>query len=75
MMFALSQVVDDEKWSVWCRLETQLEAYHRLLLGRSEALADVGSLSQQNEELRALLNQYLGSKINGDLKVPPTALL
>jgi dynein regulatory complex protein 1 len=52
-----------------------LTKYHALLLGRSEALEEVAGLAAQNEELRALLNQYLGSKINADLKIPPTAVL
>lgn len=69
------QAVDSSKWRVWCALEAHLTKYHALLLGRSEALEEVAGLAAQNEELRALLNQYLGSKINADLKIPPTAVL
>ncbi len=38
-----------------------------------EGLAQV--LRGQNEELKLLLNQYLGSKINQELYVPPTATI
>ena len=35
----------------------------------------VAELQQQNGELKALLNQYLSSKINEDLHVPPTQVI
>jgi dynein regulatory complex protein 1 len=32
-------------------------------------------MGHQNVELRALLNQYLSSKINDELQVPPTQVI
>lgn len=71
----LTTAVSDQVMRVWSRLESQLENYHSLLLQRSEGLAAISSLQQQNDELRMLLNQYLSSKINTELKIPPTATL
>ncbi|WIA22959.1 hypothetical protein OEZ86_009886 [Tetradesmus obliquus] len=71
----LTKAVSDKEMRVWNRLEGQLGSYHGLLLRRSEGLAAIASLQQQNDELRMLLNQYLSSKINAELKVPPTAVL
>eukprot|EP00775_Hariotina_reticulata_P011515 gene11515-11658_t len=71
----LAAAVDDKTLRVWCRLEKQLGKYHGLLTQRSEGLAEIAALQQQNDELRVLLNQYLSSKINSELKIPPTAVL
>lgn len=71
----LTTAVSDKVIRVWGRLESQLENYHSLLVQRSEGLAAISSLQQQNDELRMLLNQYLNSKINTELKIPPTAVL
>ena len=42
---------------------------------RSGLINEVGELQQQNDELKGLLNQYLSSKINEDLHVPPTQVI
>jgi Sperm tail C-terminal domain len=47
----------------------------RAVQGREASLREVEELSQQNVELRALLNQYLSSQINQELQVPPTQLI
>ncbi len=65
----------DKGTRVWRALEKQLERYHGLLQTRANNLADVNSLQHQNNELRALLNQYLGSRINEELEIPPTQII
>lgn len=42
---------------------------------RAGSLHDVESLQHQNNELRALLNQYLSSRINDELQIPPTQII
>ena len=42
---------------------------------RAGSLRDVESLQHQNNELRALLNQYLSSRINDELQIPPTQII
>jgi dynein regulatory complex protein 1 len=71
----LAGAVDDKTLRVWCRLEKQLGKYHGLLRQRADGLAEIAALQQQNDELRMLLNQYLSSKINSELKIPPAAVL
>jgi len=35
----------------------------------------VEQMQQANQELRALLNQYLASPVNKELQIPPTQVL
>jgi hypothetical protein len=42
---------------------------------RAKGLREVESLQHQNNELRALLNQYLSSRINDELQIPPTQVI
>ena len=71
----MSSVISDKGTRVWGVLEKQLEKYRDLLQDRAASLSDVESLQHQNTELRALLNQYLSSRINSELVVPPTVLI
>lgn len=71
----LTRAVGDRVVRVWGKLEQQLGAYHKLLVRRGEGLGAIARLQAENEELRALLNQYLGSKINAELQIPPMAVL
>ena len=71
----LSRVINDKGTRVWGVLEKQLEKYRDLLQDRASSLSDVESLQHQNTELRTLLNQYLGSRINSELVIPPTVLI
>jgi hypothetical protein len=71
----LTRAVGDRVVRVWGKLEQQLGSYHKLLVRRGEGLGAIARLQAENEELRALLNQYLGSKINTELQIPPMAVL
>ncbi|MEW5307357.1 MAG: hypothetical protein WDW36_009761 [Sanguina aurantia] len=71
----MSGVISDKGTRVWGALERQLEAHLALLQGRSSSLREVESLQAQNHELRTLLNQYLSSRINDELQIPPTQVI
>jgi dynein regulatory complex protein 1 len=71
----LTKAVGDKVMRVWQKLEQQLGSYHKLLVQRGEGLGAISKLQQENEELRSVLNQYLGSKINTELQIPPMAVL
>jgi dynein regulatory complex protein 1 len=71
----LKRVVGDKVVRVWGKLEKQLGSYYKLLVQWGEGLSAISKLQQENEELRNLLNQYLASKINGELQIPPMAVL
>ncbi|XP_016798475.1 dynein regulatory complex protein 1 isoform X3 [Pan troglodytes] len=72
---ALTTVIPSSKQNLWDALYTALEKYHLVLTQRAKLLLENSSLEQQNTELQALLQQYLNSKINSELQVPPTQVL
>jgi dynein regulatory complex protein 1 len=55
-------------------LERDLGKYNAMLNERTKLLEETDSIRQQNAELKGLLNQYLTSKINEDLLVPPVTI-
>jgi len=71
----MSSIISDKTFRVWSALEKALHKYHALLGNRGGLINEVGDLQQQNDELKGLLNQYLSSKINEDLHVPPTQVI
>ena len=68
----MSSVVSSTTHETWKHLETALTTFNKTLVQRSSCISRVTDLGNQNEELKALLNQYLGSRINEELIVPPT---
>ncbi|GMI56192.1 hypothetical protein TeGR_g5314, partial [Tetraparma gracilis] len=68
----MATVISPHTHETWKHLEKALVDYNKTLVQRSSGIDNVTSLSSQNEELKALLNQYLGSRINEELIVPPT---
>jgi len=56
----------------WVQLEKSLLDYNEVLVQRARGIESVSSLGSQNQNLKELLNQYLGSQINDELIVPPT---
>mmetsp|Transcript_26085 Transcript_26085/g.52305 ORF Transcript_26085/g.52305 Transcript_26085/m.52305 type:complete len:654 (-) Transcript_26085:253-2214(-) len=71
----MSSIISDKTYRVWSALEKSLHKYDGLLKNRSGLIDEVGDLQRQNGELKALLNQYLSSRINEDLHVPPTQVI
>ena len=57
---------------VWRVLEQALLKYVSVLQRRTKAMSEVSQLKAQNAELKGLLQQYLGAKVNQELQVPPT---
>ena len=56
-------------------LHPQQSKYLVILQGRAKCIEDTEGLRSQNTELKMLLNEYLGSKINQELHVPPTSVI
>ena len=71
----MSSIISDKTFRVWGALEKALHKYDALLKSRGGLITEVGDLQRQNGELKALLNQYLSSRINEDLHVPPTQVI
>ncbi|CAD5115929.1 DgyrCDS4859 [Dimorphilus gyrociliatus] len=68
-------VLTEEKKQIWSALSQGLEKYHDVLASRANLLTETDSLRQQNAELRMLLHQYVNSKVNKELEIPPTKVL
>mmetsp|Transcript_2103 Transcript_2103/g.8195 ORF Transcript_2103/g.8195 Transcript_2103/m.8195 type:complete len:763 (+) Transcript_2103:188-2476(+) len=71
----MSNAVGEKNFRVWGQLERSMERYREMLMKRRDSLRDAESLREQNDELRGLLKQYLGSSVNDELVVPPAAYL
>ncbi|KAG8460460.1 hypothetical protein KFE25_013110 [Diacronema lutheri] len=68
----MASIISDKTLRVWNALEKALLKHNELLISRHAKMNDVASLHVQNNELKALLNQYLASRVNEDLICPPT---
>nr|CAB3256625.1 dynein regulatory complex protein 1-like [Phallusia mammillata] len=72
---SMANVIDDHKLKMWDGLSESLSKYHSVLLERANRIRETDSLRQQNAELRMLLHQYISSKVNQELEIPPTRIL
>ncbi|BFZ20885.1 hypothetical protein BsWGS_23923 [Bradybaena similaris] len=70
-----TSVLDTRRQMLWDSLLQALDKYHDVLNSRASLLTEVEGLKQQNTELRILLHQYVSSKVNNELEVPPTRVL
>ena len=68
----LTNVLPTERERKWDALHVGLEKYHTVLTQRSKLIEETEKLQNQNSELRMLLQQYVGSRVNQDLQIPPT---
>merc|ERR1712014_123204 len=71
----MGHVIPDMNFRVWNALDAFLKKYYELLQRRSKAIDSAVGMQKQNEELKQLLDQYLGSKVNEELQVPPTHVI
>ncbi|XP_069881275.1 dynein regulatory complex protein 1 [Dipodomys merriami] len=69
---ALTTVIPPVKQNLWDALYEALEKYHLVLTERTRLLRENNNLEKQNADLQAMLQQYLNSKINSELHIPPT---
>ncbi|KAM4772434.1 dynein regulatory complex protein 1 [Rhinophrynus dorsalis] len=72
---AAAHVIPESRLKVWNALESAMEKYYDILTSRSQLISETSSLRQQNNELRILLHQYLNSKVNAELEIPPTQIM
>merc|ERR1712226_1002911 len=71
----LADIVPVDREKLLTSLLSAEEKYCSILKERSKLINDTDSLRQQNAELRLLPNQYINSKVNQELEVPPTRVL
>lgn len=71
----MSSVIDVKKERVWTALLDGFEKYLAVLTERASLIQETDALKQQNAELRMLLHQYVNSRVNQELEIPPTRIL
>lgn len=71
----MATVIPDRNYRIWNAFEKGLEKYIVLLQDRSKLIDETDSIRHQNDELRALLNQYMSAKINEELFSPPQLMV
>lgn len=71
----LGHVISERTLGVWGALERWQHQYNILLEERATLIDETTELAKQNEELKILLQQYLSSKVNQELEIPPTRLI
>ncbi|PAA49317.1 hypothetical protein BOX15_Mlig033113g3, partial [Macrostomum lignano] len=68
-------LIDEDKEALWDALLAGMEKYSSVLQSRSSLLNETDALRLQNAELRHLLQQYVTSKVNQELEIPPTQVM
>ncbi len=71
----LAGALSPADYRMWGSLERALHGYNGLLKERRGLVEDVQGLQGQNHELKALLHQYLGARVNEQLQIPPTQII
>ncbi|XP_071491809.1 dynein regulatory complex protein 1-like [Diadema antillarum] len=68
-------VISEKQEKVWTALIEGFEKYSDVLHERAKLITETDGLRQQNAELRMLLHQYINSRVNQELEIPPTRIL
>ena len=71
----MQEVISTRKLRIWDALDQALPQYNDVLKERRQLIVETDNLKKQNAELRMLLQQYLSSKVNKELQIPPTRVL
>lgn len=71
----MKKVISERKLRIWDAIDQALPQYNDALKERSKLIVETDNLKKQNAELRMLLQQYLSSKVNKELQIPPTRVL
>merc|ERR1711977_509272 len=71
----MGHVIPDMNFRVWKALDLFLQKYYESLGSRAKSIDAAVNMQKQNEELKQLLDQYLGPKVNEELQVPPTHVI
>jgi dynein regulatory complex protein 1 len=71
----IANIVPPKTKRVWGAAAKMQVKYVSLLKEREKAVVETQALANQNNELKALLNQYLGADVNDELHIPPTQVI
>ncbi|KAJ3323365.1 hypothetical protein HDV06_001885 [Boothiomyces sp. JEL0866] len=71
----MANVIDEKAYRTWMAVYAGMEKYNTLLTQRWQVSQKIEVTTRQNEELKALLRQYMASRINDELQIPPTQIM
>ncbi|KAL2911141.1 hypothetical protein HK105_209389 [Polyrhizophydium stewartii] len=71
----MANVIDDKGYRTWRAVYAAMEKYNRILTQRWQLSQEIHSVRHQNEELKALLRQYMAARVNDELQIPPTQIM
>ncbi|CAM9650106.1 unnamed protein product [Lampetra planeri] len=66
----LAGIIPDERLTVWDALLQGLDKYHTVLSAREGLVGETEALRRQNAELHLLLQQYMHTRVNPEMKEP-----
>ncbi|OUM65489.1 hypothetical protein PIROE2DRAFT_35114, partial [Piromyces sp. E2] len=71
----MTNIIDDKRYRLWKVVFFSMQKYNKLLSERMGLAEDIKFIKEQNNELKALLRQYMNAKVNEELEVPPTQIM
>jgi dynein regulatory complex protein 1 len=71
----MANVLDKDTFRVWNAVYVGMEKYHEELVGRYNLSNENLRLSDQNDELKTLLRQYMSARVNDELQIPPSRIM
>ncbi len=71
----LAEIYPERGRKLWLAVETGLTELHGVVKERTRLYEANTAIAAQNEELRALLQQYLGNEVNEQLIIPPARIV
>lgn len=71
----MSNVIDHDGYRTWTAVYLAMEKYNETLSERWQLSQEINSVRHQNDELKALLRQYMSARVNDELQIPPTEIM
>ncbi|KAI9002294.1 hypothetical protein BC832DRAFT_112391 [Gaertneriomyces semiglobifer] len=71
----MTQIINDDRYRVWTAVHQALIGYNAELVSRYNLVHEVESIARQNQELKLLLGEYMGAKVNDELVISPRTVM
>ncbi|KAI8928360.1 sperm tail-domain-containing protein [Entophlyctis helioformis] len=71
----MANVIDDKSYRTWNAVYLAMNKHNEIVTHRWQLSQEIHSVRHQNEELKALLRQYMAARINDELQIPPTQIM
>ncbi|KAI8905824.1 sperm tail-domain-containing protein [Gorgonomyces haynaldii] len=71
----IQDVISDKSYRTWLSVYRGMQKYNQILTQRYHLSQEISSIKHQNDELKALLRQYMSARVNDELQIPPTQIM